>query len=261
MARTMRWAMVASLARNARAISPVSRPPSRRRVRATRESCGSTGWQAMNISRSTSSPTVSSSRCSARAATSSCSCSSSQATCTCFSSRSFRWRRRSMARLRAVVISQAPGLSGTPSAGHFSSAATSASWASSSARPTSRTIRVRPPITRADSIRQTASMVRAMSTWCGCGLMRGGSHHRARRGASRDAHRIAAPGPGAGGRTGGKRPWPARAPGSPGKAAARGATTRHARHACDQEAPDHGKRRRWWTPGCSHGGTAITLPA
>ena len=47
--------------------------------------------------------------------------------------------------------------------GHCSSAATSASWASSSARPTSRTIRASPAISRADSIRQTASIVRWIS--------------------------------------------------------------------------------------------------
>jgi len=41
----------------------------------------------------------------------------------------------------AVAISQAPGFSGMPAAGHCSSAATSASCARSSARPTSRTIR------------------------------------------------------------------------------------------------------------------------
>src|SRR4051794_11491274 len=61
-----------------------------------------------------------------------------------------------MARRLAAVISQAPGLFGTPDCGHCSSAATSASCARSSARPTSRTIRVRPAMSRADSIRQTA---------------------------------------------------------------------------------------------------------
>ena len=43
------------------------------------------------------------------------------------------------------------------------SAATSASWASSSASPTSRTIRVSPPMIRADSSFQTASTVRPTS--------------------------------------------------------------------------------------------------
>src|SRR6267142_1956451 len=68
-----------------------------------------------------------------------------------------------MARCLAVAMSQAPGLSGTPDAGHSSSAATSASCARSSARPTSPTIRARPAMTFADSIRQTASTARCVS--------------------------------------------------------------------------------------------------
>src|SRR2546425_9042854 len=55
-------------------------------------------------------------------------------------------------------MSQAPGLSGTPARGQVSSAARRASCASSSARPTSRTIRARPAMTLADSILQTASI-------------------------------------------------------------------------------------------------------
>src|SRR5712692_8131685 len=57
-----------------------------------------------------------------------------------------------------MAMSQAPGLSGTPDSGHCSSAATRASCARSSARPTSPTIRARPAMTLADSIRQTASI-------------------------------------------------------------------------------------------------------
>src|SRR5689334_19271631 len=68
-----------------------------------------------------------------------------------------------MARRRAVVMSQSPGLSGTPDSGHCASAATSASWARSSARPTSRTRRVSPAISRADSIRKTAAIARSVS--------------------------------------------------------------------------------------------------
>src|SRR5262245_28622727 len=60
-------------------------------------------------------------------------------------------------------MSQAPGLSGMPDLGHCSSAATSASCASSSAVPTSRTIRIRPPISFACSILKTASMARCVS--------------------------------------------------------------------------------------------------
>src|SRR5882672_5167952 len=55
-------------------------------------------------------------------------------------------------------MSQAPGLSGTPVCGQDSSAARRASCASSSARPTSRTLRARPAMTLADSILQTASI-------------------------------------------------------------------------------------------------------
>src|SRR5258708_10938974 len=60
-------------------------------------------------------------------------------------------------------MSQAPGLSGTPASGHCSSAATRASCASSSARPTSRTMRARPAMTLADSILQTAWIARCVS--------------------------------------------------------------------------------------------------
>src|SRR5712691_4141727 len=55
-------------------------------------------------------------------------------------------------------MSQAPGLSGTPVPGQVSSAARRASCASSSARPTSRTMRARPAMSLADSILQTASI-------------------------------------------------------------------------------------------------------
>src|SRR5258706_5452642 len=68
-----------------------------------------------------------------------------------------------MARFFAEAMSQAPGLSGTPDSGHCSSAATSASCASSSATPTSRTIRARPAMSFADSIRKTAWIVRCTS--------------------------------------------------------------------------------------------------
>src|SRR6185369_3819568 len=50
-----------------------------------------------------------------------------------------------------------------PDCGHCSSAATSAPCARSSAAPTSRTSRVRLAISLADSIRQTASIVRWIS--------------------------------------------------------------------------------------------------
>src|SRR6266700_4904330 len=68
-----------------------------------------------------------------------------------------------MARCFAVAMSQAPGLSGTPDFGHCSSADTRASCARSSATPISRTIRARPAMSLADSIRQTASIARCVS--------------------------------------------------------------------------------------------------
>src|SRR6187402_2166336 len=83
---------------------------------------------------------------------------------------------RSIARFFAVAISQAPGLSGTPVSGHLSIAASSASCARSSARPTSRTIRARPAIRRADSIRQTASIARVASAAASSGALVGVLH-------------------------------------------------------------------------------------
>src|SRR6266566_1472542 len=60
LARTIRCAMVGSGARNARAISSVVSPPSRRRVRAVRASRERMGWQDMNTRRRRSSPMSSS---------------------------------------------------------------------------------------------------------------------------------------------------------------------------------------------------------
>src|SRR5437899_8432582 len=60
-------------------------------------------------------------------------------------------------------MSQAPGVSGTPDAGHCSSAATRASCASSSAVPMSPTRRASPAMSRADSIRHIASIARCVS--------------------------------------------------------------------------------------------------
>src|SRR5208282_3848037 len=53
---------------------------------------------------------------------------------------------------------------GHPVDGHCTSAATRASCARSSARPTSRTVRASPAMSRADSIRQTASTVRCAAS-------------------------------------------------------------------------------------------------
>src|SRR5712691_4999422 len=70
---------------------------------------------------------------------------------------------RSIARCVAVPMSQAPGRSGTPAVGHCSRAATRASCASSPAVPMSPTTRASPAMSRADSIRQIASIARFAS--------------------------------------------------------------------------------------------------
>src|SRR5262245_23650583 len=68
-----------------------------------------------------------------------------------------------MAWCLAVAVSQAPGLAGIPWVGHCSSAMTRASWASSSAIPTSPTSRANPATTRPDSMRHTASTARRVA--------------------------------------------------------------------------------------------------
>src|SRR2546425_4481148 len=117
----------------------------------------------MNTRRSRSSPMSSSIALSKSATAISCRAWSSPPSSPCLCSRSLLRRQRSIARCFAVAISHAPGLSGTPASGHCSSAATRASCANSSARPTSRTIRARPAMILADSILQTASMARCVS--------------------------------------------------------------------------------------------------
>src|SRR3984885_1656411 len=162
LARTMLCAMVLSGTRKARAISPVDRPPNRRSVSATWASVESTGWQEMNIRRRRSSPT-SSSIALAMSGTAISLYANSRPNSSSFRSCSALRRKRSIARCLAVAMSQAPGLTGTPDFGHCSNAATRASWARSSATPTSRTMRVSPAISLADSILQTASIARCVS--------------------------------------------------------------------------------------------------
>src|SRR5690242_20007431 len=78
-----------------------------------------------------------------------------------------------MARRLAVCISHAPGLAGMPPCGHCCRATTSASLANSSASPTSRVILVRPAISLAASMRQTASTARCVAN-SGLSLSMGG---------------------------------------------------------------------------------------
>ena len=163
LARTTRWATVASGTRKARAISGVLRPPNRRSVRAARACAESIGWHVAKSRLSMSSPMSSSAAAARSSSLVECSRSSRRPSSSWRRSAICRRRSWSIARCLAVAISQAPGLSGMPDCGHCSSAATSASWARSSAHPMSWTMRARAPITRADSIRHTASIARRVS--------------------------------------------------------------------------------------------------
>src|SRR5438034_757674 len=143
LARAIRRAIVVSCIRKARAISGTVRPPSRRRVSATRASIASAGWQQVktSLSRSSSTGPVGSGGVSSytiRAAW-------------CLASRCDSRRSQSIALRVAVVASQPPGLGGTPSRGHRSVAATNASAVASSATSRSPKRRARPATTRAHS--------------------------------------------------------------------------------------------------------------
>src|SRR5262245_60309536 len=150
LARDSRRFMVGAGTRKARAISSVLRPPRARSVSATCASSASAGWQQVKMSSSRSSgkfvPAISSSTVSWRS-----------------SRRSFaasvRSRRiRSIARLRAVVTSQARGLAGVPSRGQRSAATVKASCADSSARSKSPRNPTRAAINRPHSSRKICSM-------------------------------------------------------------------------------------------------------
>jgi hypothetical protein len=122
LARLMRWAIVASGTRKALAISAVVRPPTARRVSATCDGGDSAGWQQRNSR-------VSVSSCSAvRTAPG----GSSVAAVSSRVRRALSLRHWSVSRRAATVASQPCGLSGTPSFGHCTVAAISASWTASS---------------------------------------------------------------------------------------------------------------------------------
>ena len=121
--------MVASGTRKARAISAVVSPPRSRSVSATWAPTPSAGWQHVKISRSRSSPMGPVSAGSLLA--------SSRAAWACRSSRDASRRRRSIARLRAVVMIHPAGLGGSPAEGHRSTATVNVSWTASSATPMS----------------------------------------------------------------------------------------------------------------------------
>ena len=110
-ARVIRAAMVAGLTRNARAISSVDSPATSLQVSAIRASTGSTGWQAVNISRSTSSSTCAATSMSSVGLSDTAHSRPSSSTLL----RQVAARRiASTPRRRATVISQPPGLSGIP---------------------------------------------------------------------------------------------------------------------------------------------------
>src|SRR5437879_698478 len=157
----MRWAMLETGTRNPRAISSVVRPPRTRRVSATRASFERIGWHAMKMRPRRSSPKSSSIAVSRSLPP--CSRSTSRPSSSYLRSSVLRRRIRSVARCFAVAISQAPGRSGTPDVVHCSSAATRASCASSSAVPMSPTTRASPAMSRADTMRQIASIARCAS--------------------------------------------------------------------------------------------------
>ncbi len=122
MARLIRWATVLSGTRNARAISAVVSPPTARRVSATCETRVSDGWQ-----QSSSKVSVSST-----AGTGSGSGGASRAAVSSRRRRADSLRHSSARRRDATVISHPVGLSGTPSVGHCTAAASSASCTASS---------------------------------------------------------------------------------------------------------------------------------
>ena len=127
LARLMRWATVASGTSSARAISAVVRPPTARNVSATCETRVSDGWQ-----QSSSSASVSSSSGTGGAPRGSSAAAVSSRRRRADSARQVSVRRRS-----ATVTSQPRGLSGTPSRGHWTEAASSASCTASSHAPKS----------------------------------------------------------------------------------------------------------------------------
>ena len=130
LARLMRWAMVASGTRKALAICAVVRPPTARRVSASCDAGERAGWQ-QRMSR------VSVSSCSGACSSPGAGAKASSAG-TCAAAVSSRRRRAcslrswSVSRREATVTSQPRGLSGMPSAGHWTAAASSASCTASS---------------------------------------------------------------------------------------------------------------------------------
>src|SRR2546428_10126890 len=150
LARARRCAIASSVTRNDLATSLVDAPPSRRRVSATCASVERDGWQQVKMRRSRSSctgPSFPAERGSWLSGESSAASLSSSRP------RDSR-RKRSMARLRAVVVIQAPGLGGRPSPVHLRKATANASCTASSATSMSPKTRIRAATDRPDSSRK-----------------------------------------------------------------------------------------------------------
>ena len=143
LARTSRCEIAGGVVSSARAISSTVSPATRRSVSATLASGASDGWQQANISPSRSSGIVES-----RSGSIARRSASSSTACRSRSVAMRRRRSRSIARLRAVRMIQAPGSSGRPSRGQRSTAVAKASWTDSSARSRSPTLRARTPTAR-----------------------------------------------------------------------------------------------------------------
>ena len=121
-----------------------------------RDTSGRSGWQATKMRRSRSSSSGSLSMSGAPAVCVPFS-SSARPSCAYLSANVRSRRKRSIALRLPTAVSQAPGLAGTPSRGHWRNASTSASCASSSARSRSFAIRASVATTRGNSIRKTVS--------------------------------------------------------------------------------------------------------
>src|SRR3954469_2897764 len=154
-ARLIRGAIVASGTMNARAISPVVRPPTARSVSATCDAGVTAGWQHRNSSVNVSSASGAAST-SAPGATS----SSGPAIAATLSSRRRRalsLRNWSVSRRVATVINHPRGFAGTPPTGHCVAAASNASCTASSHRSNCPYRRTRKPSTCGASSRSTSS--------------------------------------------------------------------------------------------------------
>src|ERR671918_2507744 len=150
LARARRCAIAASVTRKERATSSIERPPSSRSVSATCASVESAGWQQVKMRRSRSSRTGPTSSVMPGSTLPGESRARSLSSCRPRVSR----RIRSMARLRAVVVIQPPGLGGRPLPGHLRRATANASCTASSATSMSPKTRIRAATDRPDSSRK-----------------------------------------------------------------------------------------------------------